>query len=151
MRDVSGPFDPFSEKRNSYTDSSDLMLQTCGWIARAWREDDAIQLSGVDRITWSKWVIENEEEVRAAKILGQAMIFAEIRGVALGITTRRGQAASQKLLMELIGAKEPPKRSEAQKMIGELDPKRQQQAMAEFDTGKLEELANFNDNPDGIT
>jgi hypothetical protein len=127
------------------------MLQTCGWIARAWREDDAIQLSGVDRITWSKWVIENEEEVRAAKILGQAMIFAEIRGVALGITTRRGQAASQKLLMELIGAKEPPKRSEAQKMIGELDPKRQQQAMAEFDTGKLEELANFNDNPDGIT
>ena len=77
------------------------MIQVCGWISRAWRESDAIEITGVDQNKWLAWKIDNPDKIKTVITLGQALIFAEIRGVALGITSRRGQAASQKLLMEL--------------------------------------------------
>jgi hypothetical protein len=147
MREVSGPFDPFTERRNAYITSEDPMIQVCGWIARAWREIDAIEITGVDETKWQAWKIDNATEMKAAMVLGQALIFSEIRGVALGITSRRGQAASQKLLLEMLGAKEPPsgKKNLAEHAAGNLSPEKQAQAMGEFDTDKLMEYANFDD------
>jgi hypothetical protein len=147
MREVSGPFDPFTERRNAYIGSEDPMMQVCGWIARAWREADAIEITGVDETKWQAWCIDNLDELKAAMVLGQALIFSEIRGVALGITSRRGQAASQKLLLEMLGAKNAPgKKSAAEEAAGNLSPEKQAQAMGEFDESKLRVLAGLDDN-----
>lgn len=149
IREVSGPLDPFADRRNSYLNAKDLMMQTCGWIARAWREDDAIEITGVERVKWEAWKLENEDEFRTARILGQTLVFSEIRGVALGITTRRGQAASQKLLLEMLGAKEPPegkgKKSRADEAAGNLNPNNQAAAMGEFDDDRLLKMAGIDD------
>ena len=149
MKEVSGPFDPFTDRRNIYLNSDDLMMQVCGWIARAWRETDAIEITGVDEIKWQAWKIDNPGELKTAMVLGQALIFSEIRGVALGITSRRGQAASQKLLLEMLGAKERPpgKKSMAENATGNLSPEKLAQAMDEFDDDKLKEFARFDDDP----
>jgi|TARA_Y100000034_G_scaffold113218_1_gene147939 hypothetical protein len=153
MREVSGPFDPFKEKRERYVTSDDPMMQVCGWIARAWREPDAVEICGVDHTEWLAWKIDNPEEFRASIVLGQSLIFAEIRGVALGITTRRGQAASQKLLLEMLGAKKPPsgKKSEADKAKGNLSVGQQAEAMGQFGEDELKRMAGFeDDDPDDL-
>ncbi len=146
MREVSGPFDPFANTRNTYLESKDTMMLVCGWIARAWRESDAVEIMGVDETEWIAWQIEHPDEVKTAKVLGQSLVYAEIRGVALGITTRRGQAASQKLLLEMLGAKEPPgKKNEAEKARGNLSPASQSQSMKVFDEDKLKLMAGYPD------
>lgn len=147
MREVSGPFDPFAETRNKYLESKDPMMLVCGWIARAWRESDAVEITGVDETEWIAWQVDNTEVVKTAKILGQALVYAEIRGIALGITSRRGQAASQKLLLEMLGAKDAPgKKNEAEKVIhGSLDPSKQQKSMKVFDEDRLKEMAGYPD------
>ena len=149
MKEASGPLDPFGELRDKYTESSDPMIQVCGWIARAWREADAIQITGIDQNEWLSYKVENPDKIKTAVTLGQALIFAEIRGVALGITSRRGQAASQKLLMELLGAKDPPSKSLADHAAGNLSPESQANAMGEFDQDKLKQMAGFVDDNTG--
>jgi hypothetical protein len=149
MKDSSGPLDPFEKLRDKYTESSDPMIQVCGWIARAWRESDAVEITGIDQNEWLAYKIDNPDKIKTAVTLGQALIFAEIRGVALGITTRRGQAASQKLLMELLGAKDAPGKSLADDIAGNLSPEKQAKAMGEFDQDKLEQMAGFVDDNTG--
>ena len=132
MKEASGPLDPFAALRDKYTDSTDEMIQVCGWISRAWRESDAIEITGIDQNKWLAW-----------------KIVAEIRGVALGITSRRGQAASQKLLMELLGAKDSPGKSLADEAAGNLSPEKQAKAMGVFDEDKLKLMAGFEDDNTG--
>ena len=145
MKEASGPLDPFAALRDKYTESADEMIQVCGWITRAWRESDAIEITGVDQNKWLAWKIENPDKIKTAITLGQSLIFAEIRGVALGITSRRGQAASQKLLMELLGAKDRSGKSLADEAAGNLSPEKQANAMGEFDQTKLRLMAGFED------
>ena len=145
MKEASGPLDPFAALRDKYTDSTDEMIQVCGWISRAWRESDAIEITGIDQNKWLAWKIENPDKIKTSITLGQALIFAEIRGVALGITSRRGQAASQKLLMELLGAKDSPGKSLADEAAGNLSPEKQAKAMGEFDQDRLRLMAGFED------
>ena len=149
MKEASGPLDPFAALRDKYTDSTDEMIQVCGWISRAWRESDAIEITGVDQNKWLAWKIENPDKIKTSITLGQALIFAEIRGVALGITSRRGQAASQKLLMELLGAKDSPGKSLADEAAGNLSPEKQAKAMGVFDEDKLKLMAGFEDDNTG--
>jgi hypothetical protein len=149
MKEASGPLDPFAALRDKYTDSTDEMIQVCGWISRAWRESDAIEITGIDQNKWLAWKIENPDKIKTSITLGQALIFAEIRGVALGITSRRGQAASQKLLMELLGAKDSPGKSLADEAAGNLSPEKQAKARGVFDEDKLKLMAGFEDDNTG--
>lgn len=147
LRDATGPVDPLAERRQMFDDSDDPMDKVCFWIARAWREIDAIEIADVDHAEWGKWKQLNPERFKTAMRLGGAMVFAEMRGIALGVTGQRGQGYAQKAVIEqLDGGRRIPKptpRIEGGKAWG--NPGDKHDALDEFNTDELEEIA-YGDN-----
>lgn len=135
--------DPFKPEREALKVSDDPFEQVLGHVADCYSLSVALTIADVDPVIWADWQNDpsNKRRYDRAIAMGKGYMENQLRGVALGTATRRGQTAAWRVLYQTLYKIGPT--SPDPGLVPEPPPD-----MEEVTGIKLEDLAGDVDDPD---